>query len=891
MVMIRVSRFNFNNSAPVINGVPQKVPVGVPFDASAELIEVLTRAGVVFERTASTAPTAKTGTASASGVVYTAQRLLESTSVFSLVTGSSSNLSINSASGAISAASAIAVGASQTANVREANNGLAVEYPVVITGVDAAPTPAPSPTLTITSTHAERRVYGLTDLAELKVAGGMGATASVGITGSYTGAPTVIQARSVDYTSGAQVTPWTTIVASPSGGTFAGTLPMAEYEGWQRIEVRGDTTSVAATATTTRIGAGVLVGWEGQSQSRYLATNVDNSTGSSAYTPDDLTSVYAQDGMLIATSGEDYSLYTDVAWHYAGETYTKSGKTFLAGGGAGVAEAGKVMRSALKVPVGFIVNAIGGVGLDVLNASPAQPIFAARYNEAGRPHYVGLMMQGGNDLGASEATYTTRLNNWRAWHTANIAYTPRRKFMISPLARRQTGSNVDIVNIRRPQMAHIDANASDTIFAGWGYDVSLADAVHQDANGNALHGRRFASAIVNDIIGTGVAFGPTITNVARSGANVSLTVAFNGGTALEANDTTASAGTLTAAAFEVTRNSDSAAQTINSITASGNTITLTLSADPGSAVSVRYGAAASPGGKALADNTRIAGLTRGAVIRPLLTALAEASSALSVSGSPGNRSVGDSAAFAPTISGGVAPYTVSLLSGTLPPGRTLANNTITGTYTTAGSYSYTLRVTDSANPAATADLAVTQTIAAASTLKTAKVNIGANTSTADGFSQNSYTGRTTAGTLALKDVSGAATGWTMTTTTAFGSSNATGGFQPATPNSGIVPDDVLASYFTSNSARGAFNLAGLNPAKTYKLTLVPSRNSTGSRNVLFTVNGALTQTVDADRNATLAAVFNAVAPDANGNITIAVDLGSGNTTAHYINALIIEESA
>lgn len=90
------------------------------------------------------APTAQTGTASTSGVVYTVQRLLGSTSTLSLVAGSSGNLSINNTTGAISAASAIAVGASQTANVREASGGLAVEYPVVITGVNAAPAPGAS---------------------------------------------------------------------------------------------------------------------------------------------------------------------------------------------------------------------------------------------------------------------------------------------------------------------------------------------------------------------------------------------------------------------------------------------------------------------------------------------------------------------------------------------------------------------------------------------------------------------------------------------------------------------------------------------------------------------------------------------------------------------------
>lgn len=89
--------------------------------------------------------------------------------------------------------------------------------------------------------------------------------------------------------------------------------------------------------------------------------------------------------------------------------------------------------------------------------------------------------------------------------------------------------------------------------------------------------------------------------------------------------------------------------------------------------------------------------------------------ALTISGSPGAGTVGTSPSFAPTISGGTAPYTLSLLSGTLPPGRTVNGSarTVTGTYTTAGTYSYVLRATDSANPALTADLTVNLTVQAA----------------------------------------------------------------------------------------------------------------------------------------------------------------------------------
>lgn len=93
------------------------------------------------------APSAQSGSASASGVVYTISRLLGSSSTLSLAAGTNSNLTLSG--NAISATAAIGVGATQTAVVREVNGPLAVEYPVNITGI-AAPTPTPGPTPTPT---------------------------------------------------------------------------------------------------------------------------------------------------------------------------------------------------------------------------------------------------------------------------------------------------------------------------------------------------------------------------------------------------------------------------------------------------------------------------------------------------------------------------------------------------------------------------------------------------------------------------------------------------------------------------------------------------------------------------------------------------------------------
>jgi hypothetical protein len=72
--------------------------------------------------------------------------------------------------------------------------------------------------------------------------------------------------------------------------------------------------------------------------------------------------------------------------------------------------------------------------------------------------------------------------------------------------------------------------------------------------------------------------------------------------------------------------------------------------------------------------------------------------ALAISGANGTANVGDTASFTPTISGGVAPYSVTATG--LPPGRAIANSATgltTGAYTVAGTYSATYTVTDSAS--------------------------------------------------------------------------------------------------------------------------------------------------------------------------------------------------
>ncbi len=75
----------------------------------------------------------------------------------------------------------------------------------------------------------------------------------------------------------------------------------------------------------------------------------------------------------------------------------------------------------------------------------------------------------------------------------------------------------------------------------------------------------------------------------------------------------------------------------------------------------------------------------------------------------GTGQVGVAYSSALTASGGVAPYTFSISSGSLPPGLTLNTSTgaITGTPTTAGTYNFTSKVMDSQDNTATASCSIT----------------------------------------------------------------------------------------------------------------------------------------------------------------------------------------
>jgi hypothetical protein len=112
-----------------------------------------------------------------------------------------------------------------------------------------------------------------------------------------------------------------------------------------------------------------------------------------------------------------------------------------------------------------------------------------------------------------------------------------------------------------------------------------------------------------------------------------------------------------------------------------------------------------------AGSTTISATLAGVTGSTILTVQAAPLAITTASLATGTVSVAYSATLA--ASGGTLPYTWSVASGALPAGLTLnaASGAITGTPTTAGSFSFTAKVTDAGSPVQTATKALSLTIA------------------------------------------------------------------------------------------------------------------------------------------------------------------------------------
>lgn len=337
------------------------------------------------------------------------------------------------------------------------------------------------------------------DLVERRVVQRSGTSAQVAVSGTYSGAPTSIQARVVLHDTMTGVVPWTTIVPTPTGGVFSGSLTVPQG-GWYNIQVRhGDDTATVANGTA-RWGVGLVVALSGQSNAERWQI-----TGSG--TPADLTSTF------------------NGAW----------GVNI----GAGAIAFANTLSAGLALPVAIVQGATSGAALNAaavtsygywLNTSGVPYTnWQARVTGAGGKVEAIIWIQGENDaaFSISAAQYQADLATIIARMRAHLAQ-PTAPVFVAPLIRTTGYYASSDANWQEINSAIL--SAADVVVACDVWDLPLDDGVHYSAAGYAVLGQRFALA-VRKYLGASVSSrGPYISTAVKiSSTVIDLSLIHSGG--------------------------------------------------------------------------------------------------------------------------------------------------------------------------------------------------------------------------------------------------------------------------------------------------------------------------------------------------------------------------
>jgi hypothetical protein len=303
-------------------------------------------------------------------------------------------------------------------------------------------------------------------------------TASVPVSGTYSGTPDSIEARMVVMAGAGNSgtgTDWATLVTTPAGGTYAGTLAGIPAGGWYQLEVRSVTEGTPGTATVIqRIGIGDI----------YITCGQSNS---------------ANHGAPAGTVTDDRVS----AWNYSGGAWTKAADPMPGASGSGGSvwpRLGDLLAARENVPIAFACLGQGSTTVEqwtpgnthypkVKTAVQAFPVNGFR---------AVLWHQGESDSLASTtpANYQSRMQSivsqsrtdagWMVpWYLAEVGFHPG-----STLIQEEP------VVAGQRRVIHADAQ----VFPGpvtddFHLEGKLSDSVHFNAAGLADHAAQWAEVL------------------------------------------------------------------------------------------------------------------------------------------------------------------------------------------------------------------------------------------------------------------------------------------------------------------------------------------------------------------------------------------------------------
>ncbi len=107
----------------------------------------------------------------------------------------------------------------------------------------------------------------LSEIATDRIFQRIGTAKTITFSGTYTGSPNSVDVQIIDAGSSTVLVPWTTLDPAPSGGNFAGTISVPQYDGWMKWQTRIHSQYPPTTYTSAnQFGVGILVLMTGQSE-------------------------------------------------------------------------------------------------------------------------------------------------------------------------------------------------------------------------------------------------------------------------------------------------------------------------------------------------------------------------------------------------------------------------------------------------------------------------------------------------------------------------------------------------------------------------------------------------------------------------------------------------
>jgi dienelactone hydrolase len=200
-----------------------------------------------------------------------------------------------------------------------------------------------------------------------------------------------------------------------------------------------------------------------------------------------------------------------------------------------------------------------------------------------------------------------------------------------------------------------------------------------------------------------------------------------------------------------------------------------------------------------------------------------------------------------------------------------------------GSYTMTITATDNNGKSSTQDIIIN---VADKNTKTVYVNLGSTDKAATG-AWNNWLGARLAGDVlnSIKDENNTASNITVTSLSDWSLTNNMGHISGN--NSGVFPDDVLASGFADAGTEKMFRIGGLNSARQYNLVFVGSMNEGINATATYTA-GTQTVVLNARNNTNFTANLNNLSPNSSGEILVTINRDASSPLL-YLNGFAIEE--